>query len=66
MDNEKLILMLNAIRLELRNLNLTHIAANAINRGVSDDTLADATTESLALRKRSDLAANSALGRSPR
>ena len=61
-NNEQLLLMLNAIRLEIRNLNLQHITANAISRGVIPDTVADeAALESRALRERSDNAANTAL-----
>ncbi len=63
MDNELLILMLDAIRLELRNLTLQSITANAIERGgVSNELLADAKNESAALRARSDDAARTALG----
>ena len=61
-DHEPILLMLNAIRLEIRNLNLQHITANAISRGVIPDTVADeAALESRALRERSDNAANTAL-----
>ncbi len=61
-DHEPILLMLNAIRLEIRNLNLQHITANAITRGVISDTLADAAAlESHVLRERSDNAANTAL-----
>ncbi len=67
MDNERLILMLNAIRLELRNLTLQSIAANAIAQGgLSNELLGDAVNESAALVERSDRDANTALGHIPR
>ena len=63
MDNELLILMLDALRLELRNLTLQRITANAIaHGGLSDELLADSKNDSAALRARSDSAANTALG----
>ena len=63
MDNELLILMLDAIRLELRNLTLQRITANAIAQGgLSNELLAVSKNESAALRARSDNAARTALG----
>lgn len=67
MDNENLILMLNALRLEIRNLTLQRITANTISQGRSDSVRSNAaSTESTALRERGDRAANKALGNNPR
>lgn len=64
MNNELLILMLDAIRLEIRNLTLQNMTADATRRGgITDKLLEDVRNESTALRERSNLAANTALGR---
>lgn len=63
MANENLILMINALRLELQNLALQNTTANAIIRGdLPDQLLEAAVIESKALRLRADQAANTALG----
>ncbi len=63
MDNERLILMLDALRLEIRNLGLQYTTAAALGRGrLSNELIQDAAQESEALRQRSDNAANTALG----
>ena len=63
MDNELLILMLDALRLEIRNLTLQGITANAIRSGaMGNQNLDNALGESLALRERSDQQARTALG----
>ncbi len=67
MDNENLILMLNALRLEIRHLTLQRITANAISQGnVPGNLIEDAKNDSTALRERADRAANKALRRNPR
>ena len=54
--------MINAIRLEIRNLSLQLITANAITRGnMTPDAIEEAALESHSLRERSDNAANTAL-----
>ncbi len=65
MNNELLILMLDALRLELRNLTLQFITANAIaHGGLDSERVNDATQESAALQQRGDNAARTALGQS--
>ena len=65
MNNELLILMLDAIRLEIRNLTLQGTTANTIQEGVSySQSLDDALKESLTLTERSDQSARAALGHS--
>ncbi len=65
MDNERLILMLDALRLEIRNATLQVITANAITQGaITSERVDAATQESAALQQRSDNAANTALGHS--
>ena len=65
MNNELLILMLDALRLEIRNLTLQGITANAIRSGaISNQNLDNALGESLALTARSDERARTAIGHS--
>ncbi len=63
MNNELLILMLDAIRLEIRNMTLQGIMSDAI-RGGGTKNLDAAHRESLALTERSDQQARTALGHS--
>lgn len=58
-----LILMLDALRLEVRNLTLQVITASAIARGADDALVAEASGKSLALRELASQRAAEALSR---
>lgn len=57
------VLMLDAIRLEIRNLTLQVITNNAIRRGTSDSLVDEATDMSTALRQAADQRAAEALSK---
>lgn len=57
----ELILMLDALRLEVRNLTLQVIAANAIRHGTSNSHVDEAATLSTALRDLADMRAAEAM-----
>ncbi len=60
---QELILMLDALRLEVRNLTLQVITANAIRRGTSNSLVAEATDQSTALREAASAQAAEALSK---
>jgi hypothetical protein len=56
-----LILMLDALRLEVRNLTLQVITANAIRGGASHSLVEEASGKSTAMRNAADMRADEAL-----
>lgn len=58
----ELLMMLNAVRLELQNLRLTYVQVNAVKHGTDDIVIIDeAVTASTELQREADMWADMAL-----